>query len=134
MIFAKISSDFRIKICFSATYHLEDIFLHGRLGLNHNFRKVAIKVTKNRRKINFVLTYFNSKAAGWDSIGSKIEFWGRPYFWISCTIFRYYPGIHFYTHFWNQNSQKIRWHHKNSFSKAALSRVPSDSLANIWPR
>ena len=31
--------------------------------------------------------------------GSKIDFFGRPYFWISCTIFRYYPEIHFHIHF-----------------------------------
>ena len=35
-------------------------------------------------------------------------------------IFRYYPQINFYIHFWNQNSRKkIPWHQKkNSFSKA----------------
>ena len=50
-------------------------------------------------------------------IGSKSDF-GGPYFWISSMISRYYPEIHFYTHFWNFNSQKIPWHQKISFSKA----------------
>ena len=72
----------------------------------------------------------NSQAVGWDPwpIGSKIDFLGRPYFWISCLIFRYYPGIHFYTHFWLicdskrrilEDDSKIRFldnlHRKNNF-------------------
>ena len=38
--------------------------------------------------------------------GFKIDFKGGPYFWIFCRIFRYYPKIHFYIHFWNLNSRK----------------------------
>ena len=38
-------------------------------------------------------------------IGSKIDF-GRTYFWSSNMVLRYYPEIHFYTHFWNSNSEK----------------------------
>ena len=50
---------------------------------------------------------------------SKIDFLGRPYFWISCMIFRYHPEIHFYTHFWYYNSRKKFLDTKNiSFSKA----------------
>ena len=30
----------------------------------------------------------------------------ETYFWISCKPFRYYPYIHFYSHFWNQCSCK----------------------------
>ena len=46
-------------------------------------------------------------------IGSKIDCSGRPYFWISCLIFRYDPKSHFYIHFWNSNSRKkIPWHRK----------------------
>ena len=42
-----------------------------------------------------------------------------PYFWIGFMIFRYYPQIHFYIHFWNPNSRKKFLDTKKiSFSKA----------------
>ena len=63
----------------------------------------------------------NSQAVGWDAwVPSALKsiLWG-PYFWISCIIFRYYPEIHFNTHFWKSNSRKkVPWHQKNSSSKA----------------
>ena len=38
------------------------------------------------------------------------KFWNRfsekLFFWTSCMIFRYYPQIHFNTHFWKQNALK----------------------------
>ena len=46
------------------------------------------------------------------------RFYEKPYFWISCKIFPYYPWIHFYIHFWNQNSwKKFLDAKKISFSK-----------------
>ena len=121
MIFAKISSDFRIKICFSATYHLEDIFLHGRLGLNHNFRKVAIKLAKNRWNLNFVRRYFNSKVAGWDSWVSlvlKSIFWGDPIFESAAWFFDIILKFIFTPIFAVQIIKKIFDTKKISFSKA----------------
>ena len=41
------------------------------------------------------------------------RFFDKPCFWISCMIFRYYPLVLFYAHFWNQHSsKKIPWHQK----------------------
>ena len=43
-------------------------------------------------------------------------------------IFRYYPQIHFYIHFWKLNSRKkFPWHQKISFSKA-------ENLRDINPK
>ena len=38
--------------------------------------------------------------------GSKIDFLEGLFFRITGMIFRYYPEIYFYTHFWNQISEK----------------------------
>ena len=55
----------------------------------------------------------NSQAVGWGS-------WGTLFLIIiSCMFFRYYPEIHFYTHFRNLNLRKKFLDNKKiSFSKA----------------
>ena len=59
------------------------------------------------------LILYNFRFLPWQAIGldswvqsALKRFWGGPYFRIGCMIFRYYPQIHFYIHFWNQNWRK----------------------------
>ena len=67
---------------------------------------------------------FYSQAIGWDFWVPWFlnQFLSGPFFWISCMIFRYYPEIHFDTHFWNKKSWKIFLDtKKNHFRRKILS-------------
>ena len=75
-----------------------------------------------RQEILSLLTnYLTPRLSGGTRESNQLEnrFFGGAYFRISCMIFRYYPKIHFYTHFWNQKSRKKFLDTKKiSFSKA----------------
>ena len=76
--------------------------------LKHSFRTLLL-MRKIRRTTEAKFRVFNSKAVGLDSwVQSALKsiLRGGPYFWIGCIIFRYNAQIHFYIHFWNQNSRK----------------------------
>ena len=53
--------------------------------------------------VTYVLRWRHGRCAARRLLNRFCE---KPYFWISCMIFRYYPLTHFHTHFWNQNLWK----------------------------
>ena len=59
----------------------------------------------------------NSQAVGFDSwVQSALKSILRgTLFWIGCMIFGYYPLIHLYIYFWNQNSPKKFLDNKKNF-------------------
>ena len=85
-------------------------------------KKNVIQKFKHVFKIKIQFYHPGCRVGLLSPIGSKIDFLGGPYFWISFMIFRYYPEIHFYAHFWNPNSGK------NSLAPKNFIRRPNESL------
>ena len=91
----------------SVSRNIQDILDTKDLSLPKTSRFLIGNYSRN------IITYLIWRACSSDWLTPKLWvpsalesiLWGA-YFSIRCIIFRYYPEIHFYTHFWNPNSRK----------------------------